>query len=138
MIKTIRYTFILFTLVSIFFSCNPDDTNDTPQPPEDSRDKFVGSWLCNEHSHQNGNTAFTVTISLNSGNSSQIYLDKFYGSLKVYGIVANNNVNIPSQSVNNFNVNGSGTITNNNNTINWNYYVSDVADIDTCTAVFTK
>lgn len=140
--KTIRYTFVLFTLAIIFFSCNPDDPNDNPQPTEDPRDKFVGSWLCNENSSQFGQiNPFYVTITLNQSNSSQIYLANFYqlgSGQKVYGVVTNNTVTIPSQTVSSKSVSGSGTITNNNNTINWNYYVNDGADIDTCTAVYTK
>ena len=139
--KTIKYIFVLCTLASIFFSCNPDDTNDTPPQTEDSRDKFVGSWLCNENSHQMGTSSFTVPISLDPNNSSQIYLANFYqlgSSQKVYGVVANNSVTIPNQTVSSKSVRGSGTITNNNTRINWNYYVNDGADIDTCTAVFSK
>ncbi|MFA5782430.1 MAG: hypothetical protein WC868_09195 [Bacteroidales bacterium] len=140
--KIIKCTFVLFTLASIFFSCNPDDTNDTPQPPEDTRDKFVGSWLCNENSSQFGQiNPFYVTITLNPSNSSQIYLANFYqlgSSQKVYGVVTNNYVDIPAQTVSGKSVRGSGTITSNNTKINWNYYVNDGADIDTCTAVFTK
>jgi hypothetical protein len=139
--KIIKYTFVLLTLASVFFSCNPDDTNNTPQPNVDPRDKFVGSWLCNEHSHQMGNSSFTVPISKDINNSSQIALANFYqlgSSQKVYGVVTNNTVTISNQTVSGKSVRGSGTITNNNNTINWNYYVDDGADIDTCTAVFTK
>jgi hypothetical protein len=134
--KTFRLTFILATLISILYSCNPDDNSD--QPTADPRDKFVGSWLCNETSTQNGNSSYTATISLNSGNSSQIYINNFYGSLKVYGVVANLNVTLPQQTVNSFTIHGSGTMGSNNTKINMNYWVDTGADIDTCTAVYSK
>jgi hypothetical protein len=134
--KTIRYSLIFATVISLFFSCNPDDNN--TDPTADPRDKFVGSWLCNETSTQNGPSSYNVSITLNSANSTQIYMNTFYGSLKIYGVVANLNVTVPSQTVSGFTVHGSGTMVNNNTKINWNYWADDGADIDTCTAVYSK
>ena len=139
--KIFRYSLILASFVSLFLSCNPDDNNNDPQPVDDPRDKFVGTWHCSENSHQNGASNFIVTASLNSGNSSQIYLANFYQlgtGQKVYGVVANTNVTVPSQTVSGVTINGSGNMTDNNTKISWNYYVNDGADIDTCTAVFSK
>ncbi len=140
--KTIRYTFIIITLISIFFSCNPDDTNDNPQPTEDPRDKFVGNWTCSETSSQNGQiNPFYVTITLDPSNSSQILLANFYQigtSQKVYGVVASSNATVPNQTVSGLSIRGSGNIANNNTKINWNYIVDPGGDPDTCTAVFSK
>ena len=88
-----------------------------------------------------GISSFTVPVSLDPNNSSQICLANFYQfgfSQKVYGVVTSNTVTIPNQTVSGKSVRGSGTITTNNTKINWNYYVDDGADIDTCTAVFSK
>jgi hypothetical protein len=134
--KTFRYTFILATVLSLIYSCNNNDNNTTPT--EDPRDKFVGTWAVNETSTQNNNTAYTATISLNSGNSAQIFINNFYGSLQVYGVVANLSVTLPQQTVNNFKIHGSGNMINNNTKINWTYWVDTGADIDTCTAVYSK
>jgi hypothetical protein len=136
--KLFRSLILIASVVSVFYACNP---NDTPEPTGDPRDKFVGSWSCVENSHLNGNSTFSVTVSLNPNNSSQILLANFYQigtSQKVYGIVANNNVTVPSQTINSLSVRGSGNITANNTKINWNYYVDDGADIDTCSAVYSK
>ena len=136
--KIFPYTLILGALISILYSCNPNDNNSTSSDP---RDNYTGNWNCSEVSHLNGSSAFTVTISLNPNNSSQIYLANFYHlgtNQKVYGIVANTNVTIPQQTVNSIKISGSGTLTNNNTKINWNYYANDGADIDTCTAVYSK
>lgn len=137
--KTFRYLLLLSAITSFLISCDPDGTN----PPDDTdpRDKFVGSWSCSENSNQMGTSTFTVNISLNTGNSSQIHCANFYQlgtSQKVYAVVAGDNATIPSQSVSGVSVRGSGSIASNNTKINWNYYVDDGADIDTCTAVFTK
>jgi hypothetical protein len=139
--KFIRSLIILASLVCFFYACNPDDPNNNPQPNDDPRDKFIGTWLCNETSHLNGNSTFSVPVSLNPNNTAQILIANFYqlgSGQKIYGIVANNNVTVPSQTLNNLNIRGSGNITNNNTRINWNYYVDDGADIDTCTAIYNK
>ena len=136
--KTFRYAIIAATLFMVFYACNPNDPNNNPQPTADPRDKFVGSWSCSEVSHQNGSSTFTVPISLNANNSSQLLLGNFYQMGQVYGVVAGTNVTVPSQSVSSCNIWGSGNITNNNTRINWNYYVDTGADIDTCTAVCNK
>ncbi|MFH0864666.1 MAG: hypothetical protein V1904_00620 [Bacteroidota bacterium] len=136
--KTFRYLFTLASLTCFLVSCDPDDNN----PPDDTdpRDKFVGSWSCNENSSQNGISTFTVTISLNTGNSTQIYLSNFYGltSNQVYAVIAGNSATIPSQTVSTFTINGSGTMSSANTKIDWSYNVNDGADIDNCTAVFSK
>lgn len=138
--KIFRTTIITAIFASFIIACNPNDSNNNPDNT-DPRDKFVGSWLCNENSHLNGNSSFTVTASLNPNNSSQILFANFYQlgtSQKVYGIVAGSNVTVPSQTLSSVTVRGSGNITNNDTKINWNYYVDDGADIDTCTAVYSK
>jgi hypothetical protein len=136
--KNLLAIIILGAFISILYSCNSNDSNATSSDP---RENFIGTWTCNESSHLNGNSAFQVTISLNPNNSSQILLADFYHlgtSQKVYGVVANTNVTIPQQTVSGFSIKGSGTITNNNTKINWNYYANNGADLDTCTAVYTK
>lgn len=137
--KIFRYLFVLAFLTSILVSCDPDDNN--PPDNTDARDKFVGSWTCVENSSQNGTSTFTVTISLNSGNSTQIYLANLYQlgtSQKFYAVIAGNSATIPSQTLNNFTINGSGTMSSTNTKIDWSYNVNDGADIDNCTAVFSK
>jgi len=136
--KIFRYTFIIGILLTLLYSCNSNDTNTTSSDP---RSNFTGNWTCVEASHLNGNSSFTVTISLNPNNSSQILLANFYHlgtNQSVYGIVANTNVTVPQQTVNGIKVSGSGNLANNNTKINWNYFANDGADIDTCTAVYTK
>ncbi|HNW97502.1 MAG TPA: hypothetical protein PKK00_03705 [Bacteroidales bacterium] len=137
--KLFIYTLIISSFVGLLVSCDPNDNNDDTTDP---RDKFVGNWTCNENSNQNVSSSFTVAITLNSGNSSQIYLSNFYHlgtSQKVYAVVAGDNANIPEQTVSGFTIkSGSGSIYNSNTKISWKYNVSDGADIDTCTAEFTK
>jgi len=136
--KIFRYSIFIGIFVMLLYSCNSNDSNTSSSDP---RDNFTANWTCAEQSHLNGSSSFTVSISLNPNNSSQIYLANFYHfgtNQKVYGIVANTNVTIPQQTVNGIKISGSGNLINNNSKINWNYYANDGADIDTCTAVYTK
>jgi len=124
----------------LIYACNPNDTNNIT-PTGDPRANFVGTWSCNETSHLNGSSAFSVGITLNQNNTAQVLLSNFYQigtSQSIYGIVANNNVTVPGQTVNTLNIRGSGNINSSHNQITWNYYVNTGADIDTCSAVFSK
>jgi hypothetical protein len=136
--KIILNTVVVISLFGFFYACTPDKP---PQPTGDPRDKFVGNWSCNESSHLYGSHTFYVSITLDPSNSSQILMANFYqlgSGQKAYGIVANNYVNIPSQTVSGCSVRGSGNMNSSGNQISWNYYINDGADIDTCTAVYNK
>ena len=129
---------LFFSIVSIlFYSCDP---NDNDSPLDDPRDRFIGNWICSETSSENGSSSFTVTISLKPDNSTQILLSNFYQlgtAAKVYAIVAGTYATIPEQTVSGFSIKGNGTLINNNTRIDWTYQVSE-ADLDDCTAVYTK
>ncbi len=137
--KNLIYFFTLLALTTFLYSCDPNDGTDAPDT--DPRDKFVGSWICNETSTQNGNSTYNVTVSLNPSNTSQILLAQFYqmsGGQKVFAIVANNNATVPEQTLTGLTMKGSGNYSTLTNKINWTYYVNDGADIDTCTASYSK
>jgi len=137
--KTYRYTLFLAVLIGFLASCTKNDDNNNNINNDDPRTNFVGTWLCAENSHLNGTSSYTVIISLDQSNSAQILLANFYGTnQKVYGVVANTNVTVPSQSVGGKSARGSGTLISNSTKINWNYYVTVGGDIDTCSAVYTK
>jgi hypothetical protein len=141
--KTFKYLIIVAAFMSLQTTCN---NNDNPPDNTDPRDKFVGNWTCVETSTLNkkGTSSYTVAISLNTGNSSQIDLANFYGlgsAKTVYAVVAGDVATIPDQSISGttgFSAKGSGSITSSDTKINWDYYVNDGAEIDTCSAVFSK
>jgi len=127
----------LFLAISLY-SCN-DDEEDI-EPYVDPRDKFVGSWLCTEDNKKSTMIAYTVVISLDASNSSQVLLANFnlFGENEsASGLVTNNLITVPLQTILDNDINGKGNMID-VNTINWEYYVDDGADIDTITAVFTK
>lgn len=137
--RNLLYLFLFISISALIVSCDPTDGPD--EPDVDPRDKFVGSWICNETSTQNGNSTYNVIVSLNPTNSAQILLAQFYqmsSGQKVYAIVANNNATVPEQTLTGLVIKGSGNYSTTTSKINWTYYVNDGADIDTCTAVYSK
>lgn len=137
--RKLLYFFIFLSFSIFLVSCDPGDNPDDPNT--DPKEKFIGSWICNETSTQNGNSTYNVTITANPANSSQILLAQFYqmsSGQKVYAIVANNNATVPEQTLTGLVIKGSGNYSTTTSKINWTYYVNDGADIDTCTAVYSK
>ena len=138
--KKIFNLFLAGILCYSLVSCEKDEDN---EPDTDPRDKYVGTWLCTEDAPKElkeVKIAYTVTISLDPGNSSQILLYNFnlFGpSVSVSGLVTNNLVTVPSQTVSNNTVNGKGNLVD-NNTMNWVYYVNNGADLDTVSAVYER
>jgi hypothetical protein len=130
---------LLFGVLYLSFTaCQKDEDND---PDADPRDKYVGTWLCTEDSPKKSTMiAYTVTINLSPDNSNQILLYNFnlFGPGEyVYGNVSSNLVTVPVQTVLNTTVDGKGNLID-DNTMNWEYYVNDGADIDTVSAVYEK
>lgn len=136
--------FLIFLTTCVFAvtSCVPDEDDDENSPYVDPRSKFTGSWNCVENSKQFGQQTYNVSISLNTNNSTEILIANIYHfgfDEKAYAITSNNSATIPLQPIcnNTNNIKGNGMLSGNNQ-INWTYYVDDGADIDTCTAVYTK
>ncbi|OFX43530.1 MAG: hypothetical protein A2046_01375 [Bacteroidetes bacterium GWA2_30_7] len=134
--------FILTVLIGTFvYSCKPDEPIEPT--PEDSRDKITGTWKCEETSQVFGSTTFTVNIS-KSSDSSKVLIDNFYNlsaGKKVYAILNNLTLSIPSQTVANDGhiITGNGTLTSNYKTINFSYSANDGSgDLDNVTAIYTK
>ena len=136
--KKIFQIMLLGTILFSYNSCKKD--NETQPTQDDPRDKYVGTWLCTEDAPKAVKIAYTVTISLDPGNSSQILLYNFnlYGTtVSVHGLVTNNLVTLPLQDVSNDKVNGKGNLID-DKTINWIYYVNNGADLDTISAEYKK
>ena len=81
----------------------------------DARDKFVGSWTCNETSQQQGNSTYTMSVSKDVTSSNNIIAKNFYNlgnSTNTIMVIDGNNINIQSQVVSGYTINGSGTYSN--------------------------
>jgi len=139
--KNLLYSALSLLILTIgFYSCQPDNTNNDPAPIVDPREQFVGYWNCTEQSKIHGTASFTINIYKDSTNTSYIRLTNFYqlGQDQVIsGLTAGNNITVNAQTICSCVINGTGNLQTSTK-INWNYTVNDLADIDTCTAVFTK
>ena len=124
-----------FTLALFISSCA-----DEPTTPADERDKFVGSFTCQETSTQNGGSTFTVHVNKSSSVTTEMEIENFYNlgfQNKAIAGVSGSAFTISSQLYSGNTINGSGTSTG-STTFNMSYYVNDGSTIDTCTATCTK
>lgn len=102
-----RKHLLVFILMSVLAACTDDNSEITPGT-EDARDKFTGSWLCDEGS----GTPFTIEISKLSGDEINIKNFSGYGEHgNAKCIVSGNSLTIPFQDINDLSivVNASGT-----------------------------
>jgi hypothetical protein len=114
-------SFTAFVLVAS--SCTFYDV----EPRYDSRDKFVGYYDVEEYSETyNDITFYDMRIS-KSGYEREIYLHNFYAAdIRVYATVAFDEIRIPFQVVDGYEIEGSGTLYRNE--LNLTYRVNDLYD----------
>lgn len=134
---------IAFAALSLFiFSCTPDKKDDPISPSTDSRDVFVGSWMCNENSKITGTTSYPVSIAKSTSNATEINISRFYDitNQSVRATVSGNSIVIPYQQLNVVSgfVKGSGTLSSSKTTLSLAYTTTVSANQDTCTAIYTK
>ena len=140
-----KYLFLTtISLVLILSSCQKDNTTTTTDDP---RSKFIGTWTCRETCIVNGQSSgapqtFTITISNNPANSSQILISNFNllgATTKAIAIVSDYNLVFPQQNISAFQIiSGNGTMDAKGALINMSYSINDGAQIYNYTAVLTK
>lgn len=131
-----------FTIASVFISCTPDKAQDpsSPSPNTDARDKYTGSWLCNETSKISGSTSYTISISKSTTNSSEILIDHFYDlQAQARASVSGNNITIPYQQLGSIGfASGSGVLSSTGSNLSLAYTTNIGGNKDTCTANCVK
>ncbi len=129
---------ILFSFLVILSSCVLDE--DLDPISGDSRDKFLGTWIFSE-SPALRSTSFSVTISYDPSNSSQVLLKNmgnFGYSISAYGIVTSNNIYIPSQEIYpGMTISGSGSMSSSER-MDWEYTITGGGDSEDFKAIATK
>jgi hypothetical protein len=107
--------------------------------PPDSTD-FSGAWNCSEQSSLYGAQNYQVQITNDSLMSGVIYMANFYNlglaskvTVNLYGFEAE----IPSQTLGNKNISGTGDLVNANK-ITLNYVVQDGIDADTVSSTLSR
>lgn len=89
---------ITFASIALFIASCSDEAVD---PAVDARDKFTGSWLCQE-TVAGASQSFTITISkVGTGDSVKISNFSNYGSSspQAYAEVSGNSIVIPFQNI---------------------------------------
>ena len=115
---------ILFAVLIVFASsCTFYDV----EPRYDSREKFLGYYDVEEFSETyNDVTYYEMRIS-KSRYDREIYLDNFYAAdLRVYATVSFDDIRIPFQIVDGYEIEGSGTL--HRDELNLSYRVKDIYD----------
>ena len=137
-IKKIIRPALFLLLITFISACVPEDDIE----PGDLRDKFTGTWRFTETlvvKSQDG-IGFTVTITKDPDNSSQVLLRNFAqlgGLYAPYGIVTSSRITIPSQDLDGFVISGSGTLAGTDN-MNWEYTTIAGGDKESFTAVANR
>jgi len=95
------------------------------QPRYDDRDRIIGWYNMEEYSETyNDMTYYSMQIS-KSSYRNEIYLNNFYAAdIRVYATLDYDHIRIPLQTVNGYEVEGTGTVYGNE--INFNYRVKDL------------
>ena len=134
----LKYIFLLPAILTVASCELPEDIIGTPA------ERLEGSWTVNETSSLYKSTAdiYQVYFEINPDDSSQVLIENFYQLGRDTYTVANvegNNLSIPRQIVDGFEITGSGRITQSFEAIETNYTVDDGSgQIDHVQADFSK
>ncbi len=99
---------LLLTFITLIAACTKDNET-SPSTLTDDRDKFVGSWICDEGA---GGTPFTIEIYKLSGDTINIKNFSGYGNDgNAQCVISGNSLTIPFQDIDDLPivVNASGT-----------------------------
>lgn len=134
MLNVMKNLIPFFALALIVTSCNYYDV----EPRYDSRDKFVGYYDVEEYSETYGDfTYYDMRIS-KSRYDGEIYVNNFYAAdIRVYAIVSFNDIRIPFQVVDGYEIEGSGRLYRGELTLNYrvkDLYEASISDYCETTA----
>ena len=123
MIAAMKNVIFFTVLVLVAASCSDYDA----EPRYDSRDKFVGYYDVEEFSELYRDMTYYEMRITRSPYEREVYLDNFYDAgIRVYAIVNYNDITIPLQVVQGFEVEGSGSLYHDE--LNLRYRVKDLYD----------
>lgn len=132
------FAFALFSLllIPVFNACIPED--DLDPDTGDPREKFIGSWIFSDApALRSVKATYTVTISNDPGNSTQVLLRNFAGAggmYSAYGIVTADRITVPEQEMaTGFIVEGSGDLTS-DDFMEWEYTITAGGDMENFSA----
>jgi hypothetical protein len=143
-LRSIRAFIWVIMAVLFFVSCEEELTGDVG-----TAEALEGNWTVNENSEFAGNTSYQVYIDIYSDDSSSVLISNFYQlgyeSGEVIGDISGNRIELrPSQDINYQGItytveSGTGTISDDYQSIDWQYKVDDGSGTpDNVTAVYSK
>ncbi len=140
-----RFTVVFQIITAFIFFLGSCELLEDDFDPADTRTKIEGQWLCDEDAAAFKSTmeAYPVYIWLDDFDSTKINIDNIVNlGFEVTASVTMNGqqLTIPDQMLKgDIRINGSGEISSNYKTIDWNYSV-DIGDgiLDSYTAIYTK
>lgn len=139
--KSMRIIIAAIIVSFILYSC--EDLLDNPSSKEIAQ-QLEGEWKCDETSSifKSTEDIYTVYITPSETDSTRIFISNFYqlgNSVEATALINTYTITIPTQKIaGDYEIRGSGTISNNLKEIKWNYYVDDGSGIeDEVEAVYT-
>jgi len=126
--------YVIFTVVTItlLISACQKDTTDDP------RDNLVGTWKCQETGTSSGTQTFQASISKSSSDSTQLFIDNFYGTQqKIKVTMSSFSLIISKQTVDNYSIQGTGVVSSDFKKITWSYTADDGGEVDNVSSTYT-
>jgi hypothetical protein len=112
---------------SVFFAFATSCTFNDVEPQYDHRDKFLGYYDVEEFSKTFGDNTYYEMRITRSRYDREVYLHNFYAAdIRVYATVSFNDIRIPFQVVDGYEIEGSGTLYHDE--LNLSYRVKDLYD----------
>lgn len=96
----------------LFFVAGCEKVGDDPNPI-DIRSDYTGDWVVTESNLKSTDATYTVKISIDGTNSSQVVLSNYMNlgsSVQVSAVVTETSITIPVQTVDSWTVAGTGTL----------------------------
>ncbi len=134
--KNVRVLLFLAVISAFLTSCELD-TNE----PNDYRDNITGAWKCIETDSKSISSAFEAVISKHNADTTKVLVDNFASlgaGIIVYVGMNQRQLTIPKQTVDGFEISGSGIVATSFNKIDWNYYTDDGGGKEYFTAVYNR
>ena len=108
----VLYIAVMAVGATVFLSsCAKEDDN-----ASDDRDKYLGSWVCNESIQGGPSSTYNITITKDVTSSNAVKAEGFYGlgaGAFTFIVIDGNNMTIQNQSISGNTLSGSGTYSNN-------------------------
>lgn len=133
---SINALFSLSLMVLMAFTltgCEQDDET----TPTDVRYYYVGTWIATESNSKSADATYTVKITVDGTNSSQVILENYMNlgsSVRASAVVTETTITVPLQTIDSWTVSGTGTLVAESQ-INWS---SCTANQLSTTAVYKR